>query len=244
MTADINLVRTNKEITSVVDKIIDYFKENILQRNFKIGDRLLPERELAQELDVSRPSVREAIKILSIYGVVKVIPGSGVYVCDPDVANFSNFLELSLALKFSLGNNFFEIRAILETGAIRSAAKSITDSELEYLHQQLVKMNNPETFDTLGAEADFDFHLAIIKGTHNEALEFLYHGIEGLLRETHSKLRHVAVKNFQEMHDSIIKSHRAIFDALYEHDPNKAEDAMRDHFEVIQRRSRENLIEM
>src|SRR6056297_2307241 len=83
----------------VFDEIIQHFKDAIAVGNLKSGDRLLSERELSSRLGVSRGSLREALKTLSMFGVISSEPGRGAYVMSPGFKSLSSFFELMLALK-------------------------------------------------------------------------------------------------------------------------------------------------
>ncbi len=76
------------------DRIVAYFKERLLRGELKVGDRIMPERELALTLDVGRPLLREVIRSLSMLGLLDVRHGSGTYVGKADVRVLSDFLHL------------------------------------------------------------------------------------------------------------------------------------------------------
>jgi GntR family transcriptional repressor for pyruvate dehydrogenase complex len=193
--------------------------------NYKIGDRLPAERELASEYGVSRPTVREAVIALEVQGLVEVRVGSGAYVKRiPGKDDRPGFNVTAFELT--------EARLLVEGEAAALAATQISDAELAKL-EQLIKDIATENRLVGGQEdADRAFHLAIARATRNTAI---YNAIEELwrLRTTspesallHEKARTANVK-------PVVDEHTAIFEALREHNPTKARIAMRTHLSAV-----------
>jgi DNA-binding FadR family transcriptional regulator len=218
----------------VFDEIIQYFKDAIAEGNLKSGDRLLSERELSSRLGVSRGSLREVLKTLSMFGVISSEPGRGAYVVSPGFKSFSSFFELMLTLKPAVSENILEVRMILECEAVRIAAVRATPEEIGSIKNILDKMPLSLNGPDFGAESDFEFHNAIIRATHNEILVSIYEAIEGLLKRSHHERRKKLFK-IQGIRDELVSYHMEVYKSMAERDAEKACFCMRKHFEFTNR---------
>lgn len=198
---------------SIVEKV----EASINSGVYSPGSRLPPERELAETFNISRPTVREAIIALEVRKKVEVKTGSGVYVLksvnQPSLQEKVNAFEVTQA------------RALIEGEVAAIAATTITEEELERLHQTLVCMENGEYVDA----ADKEFHQIIAQSTRNNAMLL---SVENLW-----KLRSSTPEIIDD-YDSVCSSdnsktlseHRAIYQALKSGDATKARCAMHGHF--------------
>jgi DNA-binding FadR family transcriptional regulator len=199
-------------------RIVEEIESLIDQGVYPVGSRIPPERELAETLDVSRPTIREAILALEVRGRVEVKTGSGVYALEQpeheqERLNISAF-ELTQA------------RALVEGEAAALAATTITEEELEQLKTTLDDMKkdvNPEAADKL-------FHHIISTATRNKALLL---SVKDLwrLRDSNTNVR-ASYEDICSKQSGVarIKEHRAIYDALKARNPAEARTAMHQHF--------------
>ncbi|MBS0216775.1 MAG: FadR family transcriptional regulator [Proteobacteria bacterium] len=184
------------------------------------GARLPGERELAERLGVSRVTIREAEIALEAQGWLSIRIGSGVYVraredspiALPDVSAF----EVTAA------------RAVIESEAAALAASRISDAEIAEL-QSLIETMGKEDNEALGEEADRDFHLAIARISGNPVVA---HCIRMIWRMRNELPRVQNVYARVCAHDAASRAdeHDAIFEALRMRDPQRAREAMRNHF--------------
>lgn len=192
---------------------------------YPVGSRLPAERELAQQYDVSRPTVREAVIALEVQGLVEVRIGSGAYVVAlPGKKRVAGFNISAFELT--------EARLLFEGEAAALAATQVTAEELAEI-EGLVRDIARENQDPKGTDkADRAFHLAIAKATRNAAV---YETVEKLwsLRYTspeaallHEKARTANVK-------PVVEEHSAVLEALRKGDPNAARSAMRAHLAAV-----------
>lgn len=206
--------------------VAEQIKEMIHEGAFPAGSRLPGERDLAEQLNVSRVTIREAQIALEAIGLLDIRVGSGVYVLRgaseavqamPDVSAF----ELT------------EARSAIESEAAALAAASITDEELDKLDEVVREMESEtDPHAPLASDADRQFHLAIARATKNNAI---VETIERLWRIRTEK------PEIKQAYDSIcgvnpemrLKEHRDIARALRKRDPEKARKAMRTHFKCI-----------
>jgi GntR family transcriptional regulator, transcriptional repressor for pyruvate dehydrogenase complex len=214
------------------DTILKHFKEEILKGGLKSGDRLLPERELGNRIGVSRASLREALRALEMVGIIVSVPGQGSYMLPPNVRSLSSFFELMLMLKPTISENILELRLTLECEAVRLATKRATPQELAYIKEIINRMPKTLTRGQLGVETDVEFHLAIMRATHNDLFVFVYEIIDAFLRHSHYE-RRVGVLSVPQIGKQFIDVHKNVYNALMKGDEELAVKMMEKHFLFI-----------
>lgn len=223
------LVFVSSERPRIFERILEYFKRLMQQGEIKPGDRLLPERDLASQLGVSRTSLREALRAMELLGLLEIIPKQGASILTPNPGSMLSFLGLALSLRPIISEDILEVRIIIECGAARLATKRASREELAQMKAILDRMPRTITGDDCGAQADFDFHDSIIRATHSDFLMFVYEAIEGLLRRSHRE-RRIALFNYPRILQNLVKDHVAIYEAVAGGDEQAAEEKMREHF--------------
>ncbi len=193
--------------TTAVERI----KAFILEGKLAPGSRLPGERELCERLGVSRSSLREALRVLEVMGMIEIRPRSGTYVKDPTSDIIHVPLLPWLATHRETVRQIFELRQLIEPGAAALAAQRATPEELEALQQTLVDMESCIAEDNLvGAIlADAEFHHVITEATRNEYLveftdniaHFLEEGRKASLRVPGQPQR--ALAGHREIHEAI-----------------------------------------
>lgn len=155
------------ERSSIAEQVAKKLLDLIRTKNLKPGDMLPTERELAAMMQVSRPSVREAIRGLQILGVLKVRQGYGIYVSPLDAADLLGPLQFLLTLNAENIDALYEIRALIDAGIARLAAERISTPDLLRL-KQMVVVQRDLMFDPLSFRAsDLKFHTIIMEATGN-----------------------------------------------------------------------------
>jgi len=204
------------------------------QKELKPGDKLPPERELAEKLGVSRPSLREALRALSIMKVVEVRQGDGTYVSALRPEELVEHLEFVFMLDDSTMLQLFEARKIVEVGNVSLAAQRISNEELAALRVCLKKsehsVGDPEAFML----ADIELHEIITRAADNPLLERFMASISTLSRASRQKTTHMA-----GVTETAVEDHRQIVAALEARDPQAAGTAMLRHLEHIEQVYRE-----
>lgn len=167
---------------SLVDQAIDGMRELLASGEWAVGARIPPEPELARALDVSRNTVREAVRALAHTGVLQVRRGDGTYVAAPN--------EVAALLRQQLGRrdlgHVLEVRHAIETYAAMLAAERRTRADLTTLRRALAERTRAvKRGDAAGfVAADVAFHLRVVAAAHNPLLDDLYGGFEESLRTT------------------------------------------------------------
>ena len=199
----------------------------IARGEFKIGQRLPSERELAQMFSVSRPTIREAIIALELDLLVDVRIGSGVYVINKDPPGGK--AGVTDVGPFEL----LEARRAIESEACALAAQRIDDIQLAKLAELVGEMRSENEHDVVQSEdADRRFHELIASATQNSAMMAAVTmmwdaGVRSpQYRSLSTKVRASGVK-------PRIEEHTAILNALRRHDPDAARTAMRDHLNRV-----------
>ncbi|AYD04093.1 FadR/GntR family transcriptional regulator [Neorhizobium sp. NCHU2750] len=211
----------------------DRVRHLIAKGVYETGSRLPAERDLAQQLGVSRPSLREALIALEIDGTIEIRMGSGIYVLN--TAKPSNAGR-------SLGESPSELmqaRAVIESAIIIQAAAMITEETLASLRAILNAMADDIANARKPIEQDRAFHLTIAQSAGNILLAEI---VANLFDERHSPLS-AGIRGHFETTDSwtaALTEHRAILAALEAGDPLAAQAAMHSHLTASGRRWLEN----
>jgi DNA-binding FadR family transcriptional regulator len=166
-----------KQKGTAVEFVINAFKELLEKRELKPGDRIPNETELSQILSVSRGSVREALKILSAFGVVDIQRGNGSFISDGQSSNIEpvlfNFLLMNPSIK-----EVRDFRECIERNVLFLGIKYADDGDIAKVKENLKKFEtlNPEDENIQKKKLDLDleFHSLLGKSTHNGFIEKIY----------------------------------------------------------------------
>ncbi|MDM5226031.1 FadR/GntR family transcriptional regulator [Cytobacillus sp. NJ13] len=212
--------------------IIDKITECYLAGNLKPGERLPSERELASQFNVSRTTIREALRIMELNGFIDIRQGGGSYV---KVSSFqSSNEEIMTAVKTENPRVYemLELRRALEAESAFLAAKRATSADLEKLCTALNNMalskDNPE----LGLKADLDFHIGIAEATHNTIFIDLIHTLTEHMRDTIRTTQSHRFKDPSRYSDTMYE-HKEIYLAIASGNANWAKELMEGHITKI-----------
>ncbi|RME81641.1 MAG: FadR family transcriptional regulator [Caldilineae bacterium] len=221
----------------VADKILTLIEDGA----WRPGDRLPPERELAQGFGVSRTVVREAVKVLEARGILESITGSGVYVRGPDSSLVSQSLQTYLQLLPDENTEFkiAEIRRVLEGEIAALAALRATPEQRRELQTIYAEMQHYAGSARTLADLDFRFHLALAHATHNDLFSVLLTPLMEQLREYFL----VNWDNYGGPLEPVFEQHKAILDAVCSGDAEGARRAMIEHLAFSEKLMRERVAE-
>ena len=208
-----------------------YLRERLLDGAIRPGDRLMPERELAAQLGVGRPVLREALRALSMLGVVDIRPGMGTVVRRPDVSVLGEFFAFALGGHSDIIGDVMQARIAIETQAIRLACTRATDADLRRLRTALDRIIDTIDDTEAGGHADFAFHLALVESARSDTLLGIYRAIADLLARSHV-LRRGVLRFSPGIRDYLIDDHARILAAIEARDPRAADDTLRRHFAI------------
>jgi GntR family transcriptional regulator, transcriptional repressor for pyruvate dehydrogenase complex len=221
-------------VTRISDAVAGELEKRILEGSLKPGDRLLSERDLAVELGVSRPSLREAIQKLVSKGMLTTRHGGGSYVTDRLEAHFVDPWQEMLNGHPLLHTDLLEFRQMLEGQAAYLAADRATDADIERLDAAYAALEAAYASNDLAVCIDTDvaFHQVVAEAAHNVLMGHL---TASLMRVIHG---HVS-SNLEHLHarpqrwDQLQSQHRAIWQAIREHKPEAAAEAARVHIDFV-----------
>lgn len=219
----------------VSERIAKELEGLILRGGFAPGDRLPPERALAEQMSASRPSVREAIHKLEARGLLKSRRGGGTFVRDAAATSITDPLLSLLREHPDTEGDFLEFRALVEQQAAYWAAVRATEPDLELLEGRLLELERVSEKSSDRAEhseADANFHLAIAECAHNSVLLYVTRAMLGALREDvyHNREKLSEHHGFE---GTLRRQHRAIFNAILAGDPHWAKEAAKAHTEYL-----------
>jgi DNA-binding FadR family transcriptional regulator len=211
-------------------QIADQIRGLIKGGEYRAGARLPPERDLARQLGVSRPSVREALIALEVEGLVEVRIGSGIYVRAAEGAAGSAAPEAT-AGPFEL----LRARYVIESECAALAAKSAKRAQLSAIEDALDEMDREMDAGRQPLPSDRLFHLRIAEATGNGAL---VHVIKLLWDERTGELFTRLEHHYDtpELWRSAMSEHRAVLKSIAAHDPDAARAAMQRHLNQAYKR--------
>lgn len=222
-------VKTKK----VYEEIIGQIKKLIIDGKLQPGDKLLSERELAERLNVSRASVREAFSALEMMGIITIRPGEGSFVKQ---VSFEGMMEpLSFFLQVEIDDLFqlLEVRKILEIETAALAAERATPEDLEEIKSALACMLEEVNNGGTGENGDAAFHFSIAKAANNPVLIKVMHTISDLLAKTFRTTRQkmFLIENIPTL---LHQSHYEIYEAITAHNPRLARIKMKEHLNLVE----------
>ncbi|MBE6064069.1 FadR/GntR family transcriptional regulator [Clostridium cochlearium] len=213
----------------VYEEVIEQIKDMIYKGILKKGDKLPSERHMVEKLQVSRTSVREALRCLEIIGLIESRQGEGNFIKE----NFENGLIEPLSVMFMLKDSkseeILELRKIIEIGTVQLAAKRISKSELDELKELKEKLKNLNKEENL-AEIDREFHYKIAEASQNFLLLGVLNAISSLM-ESYIKDARKSILEEEGNRQELIKQHENIFEALNNNNEDEAIKAMTKHLD-------------
>lgn len=214
--------------------VIRQIERLILHGILRPGERLPAERDLAEKLGVSRPSLREALAELQEAGLLVTRPGAGVFVADVLGSAFSPALVKLFASHDEAVFDYLDFRRDMEALAAERAARMGSDADLKVVDSLLRRMEAAHGKRNPSEEAglDAEFHLAIIEASHNVVMLHMMRSMFDLLREGVFYNRQVMFRQ-RTTRDSLLDQHRAINIALQARDPERARAAVQAHLDFV-----------
>ena len=198
------------------------------ERRYEPGSKLPNENELSAALSVSRTTLREAISFLVAQGVLEIRRGKGTFVSTnlpEEAVDLSVLQNMHSRVR---AKDLFEMRLIFEPETVALACRRASDEELEQIRKKALRVERTAAEGGDWAEADQEFHLAIIKASHNEYMRRLYPIINSAVNEILQITR-----SRQEMQNIALGDNRLILDFLMARDEEGARYAMAIHMKHL-----------
>ncbi len=226
------------ERSGIPEQIATRLLEMVKERKLRPGDKLPPERELAALMQLSRPSLREALRALAMMGVVTIRQGDGIYISSLKPELLIKHLESVVSVDDSTFLELFEARKLLEAGIAELAAERISDEELEELDRCLGRCAASVRDPGAWIECDLEFHKRIMDAASNPIVTRFMASVRRLGLASRSRTVYLSGVREQSVAD-----HGQILAALKAHDPQLARQAMVEHLNHLERRLRSEGLE-
>ncbi|MFI5265842.1 MAG: FadR/GntR family transcriptional regulator [Chloroflexota bacterium] len=213
----------------VWEDIVTQILQLMSDGNLTAGSRLPSERELASQLSVSRPSVREAMRQLELMGVIESRQGSGAFVKEVSDEDLVQPLALLLRGRKHLLRDILETRKVIEPHLARLAAEKASADDMEELEKLIQQQQAKVGAGRMAIEEDTSFHHRLAHASGNRVLLLLVESCMDLLRES----RKLNLQSPERARRSV-EGHADLLRAIKRHDPDGAFDAMVRHLDGIE----------
>ncbi len=220
----------------VSSQIADQIRESILAGDFSPGDKLPPERELAEMFGVSRPSVREALNILASAGLVMSYQGGGTVVLSLVDSSQNNALSELIRTQQDRALEVIEVRKCMESWTAYYAAQRALPEDLRRLDEILQGMERNLAGQLPSEDLDANLHIIIARATHNIVWLHLMQSLFDAMKEFQRGVWR-AVYLTAEDHNLLFQHHTAIVDAIRTRNAEGAREAMMHHLTFAEQRS-------
>jgi GntR family transcriptional repressor for pyruvate dehydrogenase complex len=215
--------------TKVYEKVVEQLQRMIRDGLVKPGEKLPPERELAETFQVGRSSVRDAIRTLELMGLVEARQGEGTVVREPSGDVLANPLTAMLLQQRELVSELLELRGMIEPTLAARAATHASAGDLAHLEDILRRQKDKVGRGELAIEEDSEFHYSIAQAAQNKVVLQVVDVFMDLLRESRKQSLQVEGRLQKSL-----ASHQQILRAIAEHDAAAAESSMRRHIQEIE----------
>lgn len=212
------------------EQVMAQIEERILAGDLSVGDRLPSERDLSAALGVSRPALRESLRVLEALGVLDIRRGGegGAVLLGNPGPGFMNLLKLQLALGQFCARDVLQTRIALETWSCREAAEKHTDEDIADLTKLLDDMEDP-TIPTLEFnKLDALFHVRIADGTGNALSSHLMQSLRAAINQQMIEA-YAALEDWRTTATIVRAEHRGILEALASGDAELASQRVHSH---------------
>lgn len=217
------------------EEVADTLYEMIQRGELKPGDKLDSVQQLAENFQVGRSAIREALSALRAQGLVEMKQGEGTYVKQFD-ANKVNF-TFSSAILMNKADivNLLEVRKIIEMGAVGSASENRTAENIMQLKEILERMK--DSFGQAEEEemTDILFHLTIAKSSQNPMLYKLMQNVSSMMAIHMKETRRIWLYSEGNTMENVYMDHAKILDAIIDQDKDRAQKLMWDHLTVVEK---------
>ena len=223
------------ESPKISDVIMGQLEGMVVEGTLIPGQKLPSERELAKQFDVSRPSLREAIQKLVAKGVLESRRGGGNFVSEKLASGFSDPLLSLLASHPEAQYDLLEFRHALEGLCAYYAALRCTEVDRENISEKYKTLQYAHSQKEFENEviADVEFHLAIAEAAHNMVLLHMMKAMFELLKQ-HISENLTNIYPNQKHRASIHDQHGSLMQAIFDGEPQLAQDAAHKHFALVE----------
>ncbi len=217
----------------IYEKVIEQIKEMIEKGELRPGDKLLSVRELAEQLNVGRSAVREALSALQEMELIDLKQGEGTFVSQLSTSELLGTNNLTALIEYGHIESLLEVRKLIETSYIEIAAERRDYEDLKRLEAALQLMEKDLESKTHGEEADWLFHYAIAKATKNEMLVYIIESISDSMKQN-IRTDRMILYNKKGMPKKLLNEHRQIYEAILKKDGKVAKKLLNYHLQQVE----------
>lgn len=214
---------------AIYEDIVLQIRTMIERGELQPGDRLPPERRLAEMFSVSRNTVREAIKALAEKDVLESRQGAGTFVREADADDFATTFAGAILRNQPGLRDIFEVRKLIEPEIAALAARNASPSDVTWLENVLHEQEEAFKVGQFGGTLDQMFHEILAEASGNKVLRAVVAALHDDLHES----RGVGLQS-KDRQEASLKAHRAIVEAVKDGRVMQAEKAMREHLEEVE----------
>lgn len=222
------IVKKDRLYKKIIQSLMTYIEENKL----KPGDRLPSERALAELLDVSRTTVKEAISVLEANGIIHIRQGVGIFLAASNTEQFQKDISEILVNQKGRFQEMIELRQAIEGDAAYYAAKRITIKQKEKLSNAYEELSLAESAGITTIIEDLNFHLAISEASNNNLLHEVMKLISSRMEVFLIQNRAKTVAGTEQI-VNVTSEHSRIYESIMDGKPDLAKQAMWDHLHSI-----------
>lgn len=223
---------------SLIDQIVAEIEEKIRAGQFKSGDMLPSQDELAKTMGVSRASLREAFNRLQLMGLIEIKQGSGTFVRQLTPMDFMSSLDSFLILKRESAIELIEARFEIESSVAKMAAEKGSREKILKIKEALTGMGNAVASADLESfiEMDVQFHLAVAESCHNEIMIKIVGILRRLMKQLIGLIFYDMDVDKQKLMQFTYTIHEKIYKAIFNRDPEAAKRSMQNHLRDVMTR--------
>lgn len=216
------LFTVDQKRPSSVEIVVDKIKALLIEEKLKPGDMIPSETVIADSLKVGRGSVREAVKILSAYGVLEIRRGAGTFVATASNKRLFDSHLYQILIQERDYRSLTQVRELLEEGIVKLAVESADDEELALLDEAMKRFlhelgkKNPDHENA--NELDIQYHRLLGKLSHNPIVERIYNFVIELFTPT-----------INPIHSGVYEAHSNLHQAIMERNAEQAVACVREH---------------
>jgi len=229
--------------TSIVEDVIkelsNYILEGIIAGTIKKGDRIPSERELSERLGIGRSTLREAIKVIAMMGLLEVRTGQGTFVTEGNSDFYAAPLAWGIIIAEKSIAELVEARLLLESEAVYLATIRASEQELQAIENAMITMREAceggdiPTF----VKADLAFHVSIANSAHNAVILQTLKAIRKLLEMWIGKV----LVDMNAVKLTLVE-HEEVYRGIVNKDPDVAREGIRNHLDLASKRLEKNIV--
>ena len=224
--------------TSLIDQIVTEIEEKIRTGQFKNGDMLASQDELAKTMGVSRASLREAFNRLQLMGLIEIKQGRGTFVRELTPGDFMRSLSSLLIVKKDSAVELLEARLEIESSVAKMAAEKGSKEKILKIEKTLIGMGNAMKSDDLEKfiASDVSFHMAVAESCENKIMIKIVGILRRLMKQLIERIFYDVVVDQHELMRATYHFHERVYDAILNRDPERATRSMQDHLGDVMKR--------